>query len=134
MLVIRDAIPAITGARCRALIAQDFWANGQLVSNANVLFLQVADGTWHRFFIDAGVLFWKTVDAPEPPRQHGDWDYRHADIAARWGLLDKRIVDVYTADLPRGGELRLIFEGSTIVVLRDVEDHATLIVERGGDA
>ena len=54
---------AVEGAQCLGLLAQEYRRDGDLVSPANVLFLQVAPGRWLRFFLDAGVFFWREVPA-----------------------------------------------------------------------
>lgn len=114
---------------CRALVAQEYWHRGQLVSNANVLFLRLEDGTWHRFFVDAGVVFWKTVEAPEPPDEDVGDRYPLTDIAGRYGLTGERLSSISTADLPGGGELRLTFESGKVIILRNLSDCSKLVFE-----
>src|ERR1700730_14892436 len=98
MLDFHDPIPEIAHQACRALIAQEYWHHGELVCGANVLFLRLDDDMWHRFFSDAGVVFWKTVEAPEPPEEDGDNRYPHTDIARLHGLTGKRLSSISTAD------------------------------------
>lgn len=129
MLEFHAPIPDIAHQVCRALIAQEYWYRGELVSDGNVLFLRLEDGVWHRFSIDAGVLFWKTVEAPDPPEEDRDHRYPHKDIAKLHGLTGKRLSTVSAADLPGGGELHLGFEGGNAVVLRNVDDCSKLVVE-----
>ena len=131
MLVYRDAPPEVTGAVCDALLVQAHYYRGQLVDEANVLFLRLAGGPWHRIFIEAGVVFWQTVDAldsPDQDRHH----YTMTDLGAVHGLVGKRLVDVTTADVPAGGELRLLFSGDVCVSVRHVDGRSRVAVEEGG--
>jgi len=130
MLVYRAAPPEVTGAVCDALLVQAHYYRGQLVNEANVLFLRLAGGPWHRIFIEAGVVFWQTVDAldsPDQDRHH----YTLTDLGAVLGLVGQRLVDVGTADVPSGGELRLLFSGGACVSLRHVDGRSRVVVEGG---
>ena len=131
MLVYREALPDVTGEVCHALLLQAHYYRGQLVNEANVLFLRLAEGPWHRIFIEAGVVFWQTVDAldsPDQDRHH----YTLTDLGAVHGLVGKRLVDVTTADVPAGGELRLLFSGDVCVSVRHVDGRSRVAVEEGG--
>src|SRR5437764_3808780 len=130
MLEFHDPIPDIAHQACRALIAQEYWYRGELVSDANVLFLRLEDDIWHRFFIDAGVVFWKTAAAREAPKEDDDHHYPHTDIGVLYGFTGKRLSNVSTADLPGGGELRLDFDSGEAIILRNVDDCSKLVVER----
>ena len=128
MLVYRAAPPDVTGAVCDALLVQAHYYRGQLVNEANVLFLRLAEGPWHRIFIEAGVVFWQTVDAldsPDQDRHH----YTLTDLGAIHRLVGRRLVDVTTADVPSGGELRLLFSGDACVSLRHVDGRSRVVVE-----
>ena len=103
-LVCRDALPNVAGETCEALLLQAHYYRGQLVNEANVLFLRLAGGGggWHRIFIEADVVFWHTVealDSPDGDRHH----YTVTDLGALHGLVGKRLIGLTTADVPRGG-------------------------------
>jgi hypothetical protein len=131
MLVYRDAPPEVTGQVCRALLVQAHYYRGQLVNEASVLFLRLAEGPWHRIFIEAGVVFWQMVDSldsPDQDRHH----YTMTDLGAVHGLAGRRLVAVTTADVPAGGELRLLFSGDVCVSVRHVAGRSRVVVEEGG--
>ncbi len=131
MLVYRDAPPEVTGQVCHALLLQAHYYRGQLVNEANVLFLRLAEGPWHRIFIEAGVVFWQMVDSldsPDQDRHH----YTLTDLGAVHGLVGQRLVKVTTADVPAGGELRLLFSGDVCVSVRHVDGRSRVAVEEGG--
>ena len=130
MLSFRDDIPQIAGRVCQSLKVQEYWHRGELVDGANVLFLQLDGGIWHRFFIDAGVVFWRTVEMPDEKPDDGFDRYPQADLGFRHDLIGKKLERVSTIDLPGGGEIRIEFEGGATLLLRDVDDQSRLVVEK----
>ena len=127
MLMLHQPLPDIAGAVCNALFVQAYYYRGKLVSEANVLFLQLGDGGWHRIFIDGGIVFWQRVDgldSPDQDRHH----YTLTDLGALHGYAGRRVTRVETADLPEGGELRLTFEDRPPIVYRNVAGASQLSV------
>jgi hypothetical protein len=127
-LVFREAPPEVGGEVCAALLVQAHYYRGELVSDANVLFLRLAAGGWHRIFIQAGVVFWQTVDgldSPDQDRHH----YTLSDLASAHGLAGTRLLGVEVADLPGGGELRLRFAADVTVSVRHVDGRSRVVVD-----
>ena len=131
MLVYREAHPDVTGEVCEALLVQAHYYRGQLVNEANVLFLRLSASGWQRIFIEAGVIFWQTVDALDSPDQDRHY-YTLTDLGAVHGFVGKRLFEVTTADVPSGGELRLLFAGEVCVSVRHVDGRSRVVVEKGG--
>jgi hypothetical protein len=118
MLMLHQPLPDIAGAVCNALFVQAYYYRGQLVSEANALFLQLGDGGWHRIFIDGGIVFWQRVDgldSPDQDRHH----YTLTDFGALHGFAGKRLLRVDNLDLPAGGEVRLVFEHAPTLIYRN---------------
>jgi hypothetical protein len=126
MLEFHDPIPDIPVQRCESLMVQEYRYRGDPVSDANVVFLRVEDGTWHRFFIDAGVVFWKAVAGPDECADDGDHHYSLKDIGAIHELVGKQLSRVSAVDLPNGCEIRLDFGDGKAVILRNVDDRSEL--------
>jgi hypothetical protein len=127
MLMLHAPLPDIGGQVCEALLVQAHYYRGTLVNEANVLFLKLQEGSWHRVFIEAGIVFWQTVDRLDSP----DQDRHHftlTDLAAAHGLAGRRLVGVATGDLPSGGELRLLFAGGGSVAFAHVDGHSRVVV------
>jgi tetratricopeptide (TPR) repeat protein len=131
-LVCPDALPNVAGEVCEALLQQAHYYRGQLVNDANVLFLRLeGNPAWHRIFIEAGVIFWHTVDtldSPDADRHH----YTVTDLGTAHGLAGRRLIGLTTADVPAGGELRLLFAGDAGVSFRHVDGMSRVVVEGGG--
>ena len=92
-----------------------------------MLFLKLADDSWHRIFIDASVLFWKVVEAPDVPEEQGDYRWTLTDLGGPRGLVGKVLRRVTTHDLAGGGELRFDFDGAPALILRNVDDESYLL-------
>src|SRR5688500_10309892 len=106
MLDVMNRIPDIAGRICTALVAQEYWHRGERVTAANVIFLRLEDGVWHRFLIDAGALFWRTVEVPDFEQATADTEehrYPVVDLGALHGFAGKQVVSVETLDKPGGG-------------------------------
>ncbi len=77
------------------------------------------------------MVFWQTVDtldSPDQDRHH----YTLTDLGAATASTGSRLIDVITADLPSGGELRLLFSGDVCVSVRHVDGRSQVVVEEGG--
>ena len=127
MLKFHDPIPSLAGQQCVALLSLQYWYANELAADPTVLFLKVAGGPWHRFSIDAGVVFWRIVDAPDEPEEEGEHRWVLTDIGAAYGLVGKTLVRVAPFDLPGGGEMRLEFEDTPALILRNVDDESCLV-------
>lgn len=64
------------GAVVTELIRLEYWFEGELESEVNVLFARVKDDRWIRFFFDAGVFFWREVAIPDVPETQGPYSWR----------------------------------------------------------
>src|SRR5262245_894450 len=128
MLMLHQPLPDIAGTVCNALFVQAYYYRGKLVSEANALFLQLADGGWHRIFIDGGIVFWQRVDgldSPDQDRHH----YTLTDLGTLHGYAGMRVTSVATADLTAGGELRVAFEGAPTLIYRNIGGASQLSFE-----
>jgi hypothetical protein len=129
-LTVHETLPDVAGELCEALLLQSHYYRGQLVNEANVLFLRLAPSGWHRIFIDAGLVFWQTVDgldSPDQDRHH----YTLTDLGAHHGVAGKRVAGVTIADLSAGGELRLLFTDDIRVSVRHVDGRSQVVVDGG---
>lgn len=127
MLEFHDPIPELAGQICLQFLSQEYWCGGDRVSPANALLLHLQDGGWHRFFIDAGVVFWRSQsDQPLLPPSVGDHMYTLADLGERHRITGHTLLAVRATDLPGGGEIRLEFSDAPSVILRDQQDKTEL--------
>jgi len=65
-LLFNGQPPDIVGQLCNGLVVQSFYDGASLTDQANVVFFRFGD-TWHRIYFEAGIVFWRTGEAPENP-------------------------------------------------------------------
>ena len=118
------------GQHCLALIAQRYEYAGELVEDANVVYLQVADTQWLRFFFDSGYFFCR-VEPKLTLAEFAEDEMRFTgvDLATQHNLVGRRIEAAEFTELPDGAELRLEFERGATLVLRNAADHSTVTIK-----
>ena len=127
-LAVHEALPAVAGRTCTALLVLAYYYRGQPVPDDTVLVLHLDDAAWHRIFIDAGVVFWQVMAALDSGGEYDRHHYALTDLGTAHGLIGKRLADVRTVDLQGGGEVQLVFEGAATVILRNVDGASTVLV------
>ena len=118
------------GQRCLALMAQRYEYGGELVEEANVLYLQVAHTQWLRFFFDNGYFFCRAE--PELTLEEFAEDnmrFTGVELAAQHNLLGRRIEAVEFSEVPTGATLRVKFEHGATLVLHNANDHSTVSID-----
>jgi hypothetical protein len=112
-----------------ALIAQRYEYAGELVEDANVVYLQVADAQWLRFFFDNGYFFCRvepTLTLAEFAEE--DMKFTGTELAVQHNLVGRRIEAAEFTELPDGAELRIDFERGATLMLRNAADHSTVTI------
>jgi hypothetical protein len=116
----------IAGHKCEAFLCRQYWYKGQLLDEANVLFLKTDSNLWHRICFDCGVLFWKEEKEASSMPSQGPYEYPLVNLASKYKLGDRLIEKVWQSLTPMHGELGLSCEGGTQVILRNTNDRSTL--------
>lgn len=88
--------------RCDELMSLEYWYQGRMASEWNVLFLKMGNGSWVRFFFDAGVFFWKN-EAPSRPEDQEDYEYRLVKPKLAKVVEGRTIVEARFNALKSGG-------------------------------
>src|SRR5210317_1276558 len=119
MLEINGIPPLLTNQLCEELVCQQYWYQGKLAQEVDVLLLKV-NGRWHQLYFDEGIVFWRLQQqAPVPVEQQaGDpFAYPLIDIGEKFAIQGAVITDCTTEPLVEGARVTLVFEdkGSLIV-------------------
>jgi hypothetical protein len=77
-------ISVLRGRTCFAFRAVENLSTGVLA----LFYLQV-EGTWHRFYLDAGLLFWEEGPGPNPEEDLLEGD-QYVDLGSTLGVNDHR--------------------------------------------
>jgi hypothetical protein len=98
----REFISRLEGQRCSKFLVQQYWLDGQLEGEWNVLFFGLSDETYVRFLFDSGEFFWRE-EAPSPPESFDGHDYRLAEPDFSGRLIGHSIDSVLFSSLASGG-------------------------------
>lgn len=113
-------IPELRGARCSAFRAVRERESGFV----GPLYLKL-DEVWHRFYLDAGLLFWEEGPSPEPEEDLLE-DEQYVDLAAELRVGGARVREIAMDEC----QAVLAFENGARLVLRNrVQSEGTEIVE-----
>ncbi len=114
-------IHELVGKPCDALIAVQPAGDP---SSILIMYLRVGDH-WHRFFLDAGLLFWQEGPAPDA-EDDVDADHVYADVGERTGAAGLVLQGIQM----REKRLRIRFDGGLQIEL--VEDGDTVRLTHSG--
>ena len=121
-----EFVRMLEGQECRALLTQEVWHRGVPSDLVNVLFLQVGDRRWARFFFDAGVFFWRVAAAEAVTGGEPEWEYRLVDVGARFRVAGQRIARVeFVQPDPGCARLIIVLERGRLI-LDNADDRSRL--------
>ncbi len=99
--------------KCERLIAV---VNRNMPFTVSILYT-MADDIWHRFFIDAGLLFWSEGQNPDEDEDIGTGE-EYTDIGLQLGVIGKSFKKICMTN----GELTISFNNGAKIVLKEDED------------
>ena len=123
MLKIDGIPPRLTEQLCEEIICQQYWHQGKLVQEVDILFLKV-NRRWHQLYFDTGMVFWRIqkVAPVQVEQQAGDtFSYPLINIGEKFAIQNCIIVDCITESLGEGSRVTLVFEdkGSLLITYSD---------------
>jgi hypothetical protein len=123
MLKIDGIPPRLTNQLCEELLCQQYWYQGKLAQEVDVLLLKVT-GRWHALYFDEGIVFWRIQqEVPVPVEQQaGDpFAYPLINIGEKFAIKDCIIYECITEPLVEGARVTLVFEdkGSLLITHSD---------------
>lgn len=133
MLEIDGIQPKLEGHVCDALICQQYWYNGKMANQVDVLFVK-ADGRNHQLYFDNGVVFWRNqLEMPKPAASKtGDaFSYPLVDLGEQYQLQNRLITGLSVEPLPQGAKVTIEFENDGVLVIYHQENHAEIRLIKG---
>ena len=112
-------VQLVTGRTVRRLLAQEYWYAGELSDPVNVLFAELNDERWVRFFFDTGVFFWSVVQSPTLPESDEKYQYSLSDLG--WSGIVENADLVESFDAAR---LRISFTDGRVLELNNSQDRS----------
>jgi len=120
--------PRLTNQECEELLCQQYYNQGQLQQEVDVLLLKV-NKRWHQLYFENGVVFWRLQD--EEPRavetQPGDpFNYPLIDIGEKYSLKQSVINDCVTESLLNGARVSFVFEDKGTLIISHNDNKTSL--------
>ena len=128
MLETNGITPKLQDQVCEELICQQFWLEGKLVNEVDVLYIKT-EGRWHQLYFDEGIVFWRPQQqAPQPFAQSpGDvFAYPFVDVAQKYQLRDRMITSLNVEPLLQGVRVSFSFEKAGTVIVSHKDSTALL--------
>jgi hypothetical protein len=128
MLETNGIPPRLTGHECEELICQQFWQQGKLVKELDVLFIK-AHGKWHQLYFEDNIVFWRSPVEPPDSYQEQNRDvfrYPLIDLGVKYGLKGQLIESCETEPMVDGAKVRLLFESGDKVVCVSVDNETRI--------
>jgi len=123
----REFALEVQNQHCEEFRVQQFWFDGRLADEWNVLFLKLRS-SWVRFFFDAGVFFWKR-QSPSLPEKHGNNEYKlvRPEIA---NVIEGRTILVasFTRLSSGGRTLSLSTDSGPALHLHNKHDRSSIVL------
>jgi len=114
----------LEGQLCHELKVQQFFYEGRLADQWNVLFLRLARDRWVRFFFDAGVFFWKNE---RPTLPYRDNEYRLVTPEIAKAVEGRTVLGVAFSSLATGGRtLTIELDNQTALHLHNERDRSSV--------
>ncbi len=118
---VHGKFPEFDGKVCEELICQQYCYRGQVIDEANAVYLR-SGGQWHMLYFDCGTIFWAededgpmTVEATEE-----GYSCPLIDLAEEYNLKGKVVSSCEARRIAGGAEVEFLFEDSTHLVFRNV--------------
>jgi len=123
MLQIDGIQPKLDGHVCEALVCQQYWCDGKLQDEVDVLFIK-ADGRAYQLYFESGIVFWRNQqEVPHSfEHKHGDkFSYPLIDLGDKYHLNNRLITSLDVEPLPDGARVGIEFEngGELIIYHQD---------------
>jgi len=128
MLQIDGIQPKLEGHVCESLICQQYWYNGKLDDEVDVLFIK-ADGRCYQLYFENGVVFWRTQqEVPQPfeYKQGDKFTYPFVDLGEKYQLNNRLITGLIVEPLPQGAKVHMQFENGGDLVLYHQENRTEI--------
>jgi hypothetical protein len=112
MLQTNGIPPRLNGRECEELICQQYWYDGKLVNDVDILFIK-SQGNWHSLYFENGTVYWRSqVDAPIPFKDKpGDpFQYPLLDLGRAYGVKGDIIDDCVAEAMPGGARVVMSLE------------------------
>jgi len=135
MLEANGIQPKLEGHVCEELICQQYWYNGKMANEVDVLYIK-ADSRSYQLYFENGVVFWRSQQEKlvpvQPQPQPGDtFAYPLIDIGDKYQLKNRLITGLTVEPLPQGAKVTFEFEKGGVLVIYHRENRTEIRLVKG---
>ena len=133
MLQIDGIQPKLEDHVCETLICQQYWYEGKLQDEVDVLFIQ-ANSRCHQLYFDNGVVFWRSQrELPQPaqPDPGNKFAYPLIDLGEKYRLNGRLITALLVEPWPDGARVAMEFENGGELILYHQDNRTEIRRIRG---
>ena len=137
--IVNGDPPEIVGMPCEELLVQQYWSEGELVEEANVVHMRF-DGEWYRLYFEHAQIFWRldhrapelasaeaTILAEDPGED--ELAFRLVDVARQWRFRGDTLLAYDGESVENGARVWFQFAGGTRLAFQCIGDHTTYRVD-----
>ncbi len=120
--------PRLIGGVVQEIVAQEFWCDGTLEDEANILYLKISD-KWHRLYFDYEIIFWKT--GPNGINDYNadrgkEFGYPLRDLVRELDLFGQTLTKCEKLILPNGVAVNFEFSNGVNIVVSSINDQTKI--------
>ena len=128
MLETNGIPPKLTGRACEELICQQYWYEGKLAKEVDILSIK-SNGRWHLLYFENSTIYWRMQDeAPIPfEEKEGDpFKYPHLDLGLSYGVKGDTVDDCVSESMPDGARVIISFEQAGKVIISSIDNQTRI--------
>lgn len=134
MLHTNGIPPKLEGRECEELICQQYWQEGKLNKELDVLFVK-CHGRWHQLYFEDTTVYWRTQDEQPVPYEEKEGDpfkYPLIDLGKKHSLKGELITDCITEPMVGGAKVSLAFERGDKLIFSCVDSETRIQYIKAG--
>ena len=120
--------PKLSGRECEELICQQYWQEGKLAKELDVLFIK-SHGRWHQLYFEDDTVYWRSQDeapVPSESKENDPFQYPLLDLGDQYALKGEVITDCVTAPMVQGAKVSFHFERGDRVICSCVDSETRI--------
>jgi len=134
MLHTNGIPPKLDGRECEELICQQYWQDGKLAKELDVLFIK-CHGRWHQLYFEDATVYWRAQDECPVPYEEKEGDpfkYPLFDLGENYGVKGEVITDCITEPMVGGAKVSFVFEKEDKVIFTCVDNETRIQYIKAG--
>jgi hypothetical protein len=108
---VNGIVPDIKNKILGEMYVQEYWYDGTLEEEANVVYLKISDN-WFRLYFDHTIIFWRQNEDDFKP--FNDSTYKLRNLGVELGINNSTIIDFHMAQGETCSKVSFIFDNKNV--------------------